>query len=35
MYNNATVATNSTICRSGTTFLCDDGEWHNLGTACE
>jgi hypothetical protein len=30
----ATVASNSTICRSGSTFLCSDGEWVNLGTLC-
>jgi len=35
MYNGATVATQSSICRSGITFLCEDGEWRNLGTACQ
>ncbi len=35
MYNGATVATQSTICKSGITFRCEDGEWHNLGTACK
>jgi hypothetical protein len=35
MYNGATVATQSTICKSGTTFLCEDGEWRNLGSACQ
>ena len=35
MYNGATVATQSTICKSGLTFLCDDGEWRNLGSACQ
>ena len=34
MYNGATVATESTICKSGVTFRCDDGEWRNLGIAC-
>jgi hypothetical protein len=34
MYNEATVATGSTMCRSGTTVRCEDGEWHNLGTTC-
>jgi len=34
MFNDATVASNSTICRSGTTYLCNDGEWTNLGTLC-
>ena len=35
MYNGATVATESTICKSGITFRCEDGEWRNLGTACQ
>jgi hypothetical protein len=35
MYNGATVATESTICKSGVTFRCDDGEWRNLGSACQ
>jgi hypothetical protein len=35
MYNGATVATQSTICKSGITFLCEDGEWRNLGSACQ
>jgi hypothetical protein len=35
MYNGATVATQSTICKSGITFLCEDGEWRNLGSTCE
>ena len=35
MYNGATVATESTICKSGVTFRCEEGEWHNLGTACQ
>jgi hypothetical protein len=35
MYNGATVATQSTICKSGTTFRCEDSEWRNLGTACQ
>ena len=30
----STVATSSSVCRSGTTFLCSDGEWINLGTLC-
>jgi len=34
MYAGATVASNSTICKSGSTFLCSDGEWVNLGTQC-
>jgi hypothetical protein len=35
MYNDATVATESTICKSGITFRCEDGEWRNLGSACQ
>lgn len=35
MYNGATVATQSTICKAGTSFRCDDGEWRNLGTTCQ
>jgi hypothetical protein len=35
MFNGATVGTDSTICKSGVTFRCDDGEWRNLGTACQ
>jgi hypothetical protein len=34
MYEGATVASNSTICKGGTTFLCSAGEWTNLGTLC-
>jgi hypothetical protein len=34
MYNGATVSTESTICKSGITFRCDDGEWQNVGSAC-
>jgi hypothetical protein len=30
-----TVATQSTICKSGTTFRCEDSEWRTLGTACQ
>jgi hypothetical protein len=35
MYNGATVATESTICKSGIAFRCEDGEWRNLGTTCQ
>jgi len=35
MYNGATVATESTICKSGITFRCENGEWRNLGSACQ
>ena len=34
MFDGATVASNSTICRSGSTYVCNDGEWINLGTLC-
>jgi hypothetical protein len=33
-YEDATVATGSTICKSGSTFLCNDGTWVDLGTLC-
>ena len=35
MYNGATVAAQSSICKAGVTFRCDDGEWRNLGTTCQ
>ena len=35
MYNGATVATQSTICKAGITFRCEDGEWRNLGSTCQ
>jgi len=35
MFDGATVATASTICKTGITFRCDEGEWRNLGTACQ
>ena len=34
MFDGATVGNGSAICRSGETFLCNDGEWKNLGTEC-
>ena len=34
MIGGATVASGSSVCRSGTTFRCRDGEWMNVGTAC-
>lgn len=34
LYNGATVSTQSSICKSGVTYQCDDGEWRNLGTSC-
>jgi hypothetical protein len=33
-YKRATVASWSTICKAGTTFRCQDGEWYDLGTNC-
>lgn len=33
-YGGATVTSSSAICQSGTTFLCNDGRWFNLGTTC-
>jgi hypothetical protein len=35
MYNETAVATESTICKAGVTFRCEDGEWRNLGTTCQ
>lgn len=32
---DATVANGSSICRSGTTYRCDDGAWINVQTACQ
>lgn len=34
MLEGATVGDSSTICRSGTTLLCKQNAWVNLGTAC-
>jgi len=34
MYQGATVASSSTICKDSSTFLCNNGEWVNLGTLC-
>ena len=34
MIAGATVSNGSTICRSGSTSLCSDGEWVDLGTQC-
>lgn len=33
-YAGASVTSGSAICQSGTTFLCNDGNWINLGTVC-
>ncbi len=35
MYNGTTVAAQSSVCKAGLTFRCDDGEWRNLGTTCQ
>jgi hypothetical protein len=35
MLDGTTVASSSTVCKTGTTYLCDDGEWRNLGTPCK
>jgi hypothetical protein len=32
---DATVANNSSICRSGVTYRCDDGAWLNMQTPCQ
>ncbi len=34
MLEGTTVASASTVCKEGTTYLCNDGDWRNLGTAC-
>lgn len=34
MFGDVTVSSSSTVCKSGTTFLCNNGEWLNLGTLC-
>jgi len=34
MLEGTTVASASTVCKEGTTFLCNDGDWRNLGTPC-
>lgn len=31
----STVASGSTVCRSGVMFACDAGEWRNIGTPCQ
>jgi hypothetical protein len=33
-YGGSSFASSSAICQSGTTFLCSNGEWINLGTVC-
>jgi hypothetical protein len=34
MLEGTTVASASTVCKEGVTFLCNDGDWRNLGTPC-
>jgi hypothetical protein len=35
MLDGSTVSHSSTVCKSGTMFACDNGEWRNLGTPCQ
>jgi len=35
MLDGSTVSHASTVCKSGTMFACDNGEWRNLGTPCQ
>jgi hypothetical protein len=35
MLDGSTVSHTSTVCKSGTMFACDNGEWRNLGTPCQ
>lgn len=35
MIEGSTVGSASTVCKAGSTHLCDDGEWRNLGTPCQ
>ena len=34
MMEGSTVASSSTVCKSGEMYMCEDGQWRNLGTAC-
>lgn len=34
MLEGSTVGSSSTVCKSGLTYVCEDGEWRNLGTPC-
>ena len=34
MMEGSTVSSSSTFCRSGEMYLCEDGQWRNLGTPC-
>ena len=35
MLEGSTVSHASTVCKSGTMYECDDGDWRNLGTPCK
>lgn len=35
MEGGSTVASGSTVCRSGVMFACEDGDWRNIGTPCQ
>lgn len=35
MLDGSTVGHSSTVCKSGVTYLCENGEWRNLGTPCK
>jgi hypothetical protein len=35
MDGGATVGSGSTVCRMGTMYACDSGNWRNLGTPCQ
>ncbi len=35
MLDGSTVSHASTVCKSGTMFMCDNGEWRNIGTPCQ
>jgi hypothetical protein len=34
MMEGSTVASSSTVCKSGEMYMCEDGQWRNLGTPC-
>jgi uncharacterized protein (DUF2147 family) len=33
-YEAITVSTGSSVCQTGTTCLCNDGQWVNMGSMC-
>jgi len=35
MMEGSTVSSSSTVCRSGEMYMCEDGQWRNLGTPCQ